>query len=230
MEVWGLMHIGLIGGIAPASTVFYYQGLVKAHSELGLKMALTIAHADVGILLENFLRNAKLEQAEVFSHHVDQLKSGGVEAVAVTSFGGHFCIDALKAISSLPIIDAVSVLDAHFHQNGIKRVGVIGTRAVMETKLYGGISSAEIITPSTEQYDLIQDTYIAMAMAGFPSKEQKSFFHNLGRNLCVEAGVDAVLLGGTDLFLAFGENKVDFPIIDGASVHIEEISKLSMGR
>lgn len=222
------MHIGLIGGIAPASTVFYYQGLVKAHSEQGLKMALTIAHADVGILLENFLKNAQLEQAEIFSNHVDQLKAGGVEAVAVTSLGGHFCIDALKAVSSLPIIDAISVLNTYFHQNGIKRVGVIGTRAVMETKLYGGISSADIITPSTDQYDLIQDTYIAMAMAGLASEKQKSFFHNLGRRLCVKAGADVVLLGGTDLFLAFGESQVDFPVIDGASVHIEEISKVSM--
>ena len=47
------MHIGLIGGIGPASTVFYYQGLVKSHAVQSKKMALTISHADD--LLPNFL-------------------------------------------------------------------------------------------------------------------------------------------------------------------------------
>lgn len=222
------MHIGLIGGIGPASTVFYYQGLVKSHAEQGKRLALTIANADTGVLVGNMVKNAKAEQARIFATYVDQLKAGSAEAVAVTSLGGHFCIKELKAISSLPIIDAVSVLNVYFQKSGIKRVGVIGTRAVMESKLYGGISSAEIIAPVPDQYDLIHDTYIAMAKARVASEEQKSFFHTLGRNLCREAGVDVVLLGGTDLFLAFGDNAPDFPVLDGASVHIEGISRLSM--
>lgn len=222
------MHIGLIVGIGPASTVFYYQGLVESHAEQDKRLELTIANADAGILVKNLSLNAKMEQAEIFSKYVDQLQAGDVDALAVTSLGGHFCIDELKAISNLPVIDAIAVLDSYFFKNGIGRVGVVGTRAVMETKLYGGISSAEIIAPPAELFDEIHETYIAMALTGFSSAKQKSFFHKLCRTLCTEAGVDAVLLGGTDLFLAFGDNEADFPVLDGASIHIEEISRLSM--
>ena len=33
-------------------------------------------------------------------------------------------------------------------KRGLKRIGMLGTRMVMETRSYGGIASAEIISPS----------------------------------------------------------------------------------
>jgi aspartate racemase len=35
------MHIGLIGGIGPAATEFYYRHLVRAHASAGRWMELT---------------------------------------------------------------------------------------------------------------------------------------------------------------------------------------------
>ncbi len=58
------MHIGLIGGIGPAATEFYYRGLVKAHSSAEKVMELTIVHADVRDLLRNLSAGAAREQSE----------------------------------------------------------------------------------------------------------------------------------------------------------------------
>ena len=41
------MHIGLIGGIGPAATEFYYRNLVRAHAAANRAMELTIVHADM---------------------------------------------------------------------------------------------------------------------------------------------------------------------------------------
>jgi aspartate/glutamate racemase len=41
------MHIGLIGGIGPAATEFYYRGLVARHAASGTHLELTIDHADL---------------------------------------------------------------------------------------------------------------------------------------------------------------------------------------
>ena len=41
------MHIGLIGGIGPAATEYYYRGLIARHTRSGTALDLTIAHADV---------------------------------------------------------------------------------------------------------------------------------------------------------------------------------------
>ena len=47
------MHIGLIGGIGPAATDFYYRGLIERHVASGIPLELTIAHADVREMSRN---------------------------------------------------------------------------------------------------------------------------------------------------------------------------------
>ena len=42
-----------------------------------------------------------------------------------------------------------------------------------------------------------------------------------GRALCEKQGADVVLLGGTDLFLAFDGFDPGFPVIDAALVHVD---------
>jgi aspartate racemase len=39
--------LGLIGGLGPSATVYYYRGLLAAHQAAGKAARLLIAHADV---------------------------------------------------------------------------------------------------------------------------------------------------------------------------------------
>ena len=39
------MHIGLIGGIGPAATEYYYRGLIERHTRANTPLELTIVHA-----------------------------------------------------------------------------------------------------------------------------------------------------------------------------------------
>jgi aspartate racemase len=39
--------LGLIGGLGPAATVYYYRGLIAAHAKAGFTPRMLIAHADV---------------------------------------------------------------------------------------------------------------------------------------------------------------------------------------
>ena len=64
------MHIGLIGGIGPAATEFYYRNLVKVHKNAGKMMELTIMHADTETLIGNMMRGANGTQAEIFARYV----------------------------------------------------------------------------------------------------------------------------------------------------------------
>jgi len=41
--------LGLIGGLGPSATVYYYRGLLAAHQAAGKAARLLIAHADVKI-------------------------------------------------------------------------------------------------------------------------------------------------------------------------------------
>ena len=52
------MQIGLIGGIGPAATDFYYRRLIATFAAQKTPLELTIAHADTPTLLGNLGRNA----------------------------------------------------------------------------------------------------------------------------------------------------------------------------
>jgi aspartate racemase len=220
------MHIGLIGGIGPAATDFYYRGLIDRHVAAGVPLECTIAHADVREMSRNLNNKTPGKQAAIFAGLIARLKAAGAEAAAVTSMGGHFCINELLPISPLPLVHGIHAVDAAIRTSGLKKIGVLGTRTVMETRLYGGVSSAELIAPEGEMFGLVGDTYSAMATIGKVTDAQREVFVSAGRALC-KRGAEAIMLGGTDLFLAFTGSEPPFPLVDCADIHVDAIFKRS---
>ena len=47
--------------------------------------------------------------------------------------------------------------------------------------------------------------------------------------LLKDKGAQAILLGGTDLVLAYDERTSDFPLIDCAGIHADAIARLAIG-
>ena len=223
------MHIGLIGGIGPAATEFYYRGLIERHARAGTAPDLTIVHADVREMARNLANDARQAQAEIFARLIQRLAAAGAELAAVTSMGGHFCIRELMAIAPLPLLNAIPEVDAAIRQRNLKTVGIIGTRNVMESGLYGGITAARIVRPEGEALEQVHSAYIAMAGEGRVTDEQRSVFFSVGRQLCEAQGAEAVVLGGTDLFLAFAGQDCGFPVLDCADVHVDALYRRSVG-
>ena len=222
------MHLGLVGGIGPAATEYYYRGLVKAYATADKKLELTIVHADAQTLLDNLARGDTQRQADIFLKFVERLMAAGADAAVITSLAGHFCIEELKDKSPLPIIDALPELDNYFASENVTRLGLLGTQGVMESHLYGGVTSVDLVLPQGDDLKLVHENYIAIAMSGMATGRQKEFFHNIAWRICKEQGADAVALVGTDLFLAFDDPGYDYRVIDCAQVHINALVASSL--
>jgi aspartate racemase len=98
------MHIGLIGGIGPAATDFYYRRLISTFASKKAALELTIVHADTRTLLGNLTSNDAATQVAIYMKLTNRLAAAGAECVAITSVAGHFCVDAFKASSVLPVV------------------------------------------------------------------------------------------------------------------------------
>ena len=222
------MHMGLIGGIGPAATEFYYRGLIDRHARSNTALDLTIVHADVLEISRNLATCNPRRQAEVFAPLLGRLAAAGAQLAAVTSMGGHFCIRELEPLSPLPLLNALPQVDAAIKRKGFKTVGIIGTRMVMETRLYGAISSAAVVVPEGDEFEAVQQNYSDMAIAGRVNDGQRRVFFAAGDHLCRNQGAEGVLLGGTDLFLAFQGQECGFPVLDCADVHVEALYQRSL--
>src|SRR6185437_6412939 len=73
------MHIGLIGGIGPAATEYYYRGLIERYARSGITLDLTIVHADVQEMARNLASGAAQVQAEIFARLIRRLAAAGAE-------------------------------------------------------------------------------------------------------------------------------------------------------
>jgi aspartate racemase len=221
------MHIGLIGGIGPAATEFYYRGLIDRHARANTSPELTIVHADVREMTRNLSRGDAARQAEAFAPLTQRLAEAGAELVAVTSMGGHFCIRELMARSPVAILNAIPEVAAEIGRRGLKRIGILGTRMVMETRLYGALASASVLIPEGEDLHEVHKAYAEMASVGRVSQAQRAVFFSAGEALYRQRGAEVILLGGTDLFLAFQGEDCQFPILDCADIHVEALYQKS---
>ena len=223
------MHIGLIGGIGPAATVVYYQRLCARMRELNAPLELTIVQADVNTLIRNNLADRRDEQATVYAALIDRLKAAGAECVGITSLGGHFCFDETARIASLPLVSAVAPLDAHFAAEGIRCVGLLGTRVVMRTRLYGQLHQTRAVARD-DDIERLGQMYQDVAVSGVCTDEQRAAFFEAGRRMVQEQGADAIVLAGTDLGLAFDGRETGYRVIDALDVHVALLADLAADR
>jgi aspartate racemase len=193
----------------------------------GEPLELTLVQADIHTLIRNNLADKRAEQAEIYARLIDRLKAAGAECAAITSLGGHFCFDETVALSSLPLVSAVAPLDAHFAEQGFGTVGLLGTRVVMRTRLYGQLQRTRAIALDDRIEELGQ-LYQEMAVAGTCDAANRARFLDAGAQM-MAAGAQAVVLAGTDLNLAFDGQDPGYPVIDALDVHVAVLADLASG-
>ena len=221
------MHIGLIGGIGPAATLVYYQRLCAEMAARGARLELTIVQADIHELIANNLADRRVEQAVIYAGLIDRLRAAGADCAAITSLGGHFCFDETVARSSLPLVSAVWPLDAFFAAERIGTVGLLGTRVVMRTRLYGQLQRTRAIALD-EEIETLGQLYQEMAVAGVCDGATRARFLDAGQRLA-DQGAEAVVLAGTDLNLAFDGQETPYRVIDALDVHVALLADLASG-
>jgi aspartate racemase len=218
------MHIGLIVGIGPAATDFYYRQLIAASARAGKDLELTMAHADTPTLLRHQAQGNAQAQVDIYCRLTERLQRAGIAQVAVTSIAGHFCIDAFKAVSPVPVIDLLDVIKIEVKRRGLRRVGLLGTRVVMQSRFYGVLDGVDVIAPA-DDLTAVHDAYVAMASAGVATAAHREVFFRAGRALSTTHGCETILLAGTDLALVFGKGvEPGFEVLDCAEAHAAAIA------
>lgn len=220
------MHIGLIGGIGPAATVVYYHSLVAQMRSRGVPLELTLVQAEASDLVRNNREGNLDAQAAIYARLIDRLKAAGADCAAITSIGGHFCFEETLKLSSLPLISAISPLDAYFASQGLTKIGLLGTVGVMSSKLYGQLVVTDAVAP-LDGLETVGQTYSDMAVSGACTDAARALFFKAGKRMIEDQGADAIVLAGTDLGLAFHGQHPGYKVIDALDAHVDLLAKLA---
>jgi aspartate racemase len=213
----------MIVGIGPAATDYYYRMIISEMRQRGKDLQLTMVHADAPTLLGNQTTENTTAQVRIYLELAHRLKAAGAQCIAITSIAGHFCSEAFSKTSPLPIIDMIGAVKTQLRSKKYERVGLIGTKGVMQTRFYGFLQDFDVVAPEDEMLHLVHDAYASMAASGRVTDAQRATFFEAGAGLVSKQAVEAVLLAGTDLVLAFKGHNPGFAYLDCAEAHAKTI-------
>ncbi len=216
---------GLIGGLGPPSTVHYYKALADAHAARGLAARMFLAHADMDHALSFVAAGDRMGLARYLASLLHSLAAAGATFAAVSAVTPHLCMSELRELSPLPLVDIVDVLIHRLRERRVSRVALLGTRFTMESRLFGRLEGLDVVDLAPQDVGEVHRVYLSIASDGRASPADTAYLKDLCRKLHEGAGVQAVVIAGTELSLVLREGEEAFPLVDCAKAHVEAITK-----
>jgi aspartate racemase len=116
--------VGLVGGLGPAATIYYYNALLRAHADLAAKADIVVIHADVTHVLGLVRDGDTLGLARYLAGFIERLGAAGATLAAVAAVTPHICAPALQELSPLPLVSIVDVIRDGLKQRGLNRIAL----------------------------------------------------------------------------------------------------------
>lgn len=224
------MKFGIVGGIGPASTVDYYNGIIQKYLEVrGTYPELVIDSVDMNRMCGYFDNKDYNNALSMLVSSIYNLKNAGAEYAAIASNTPHIIFDEISRYSPLPIISIVEETCKNIAANGFKKVLVLGTGFTMKSEFYTkslmkyGI---EAITPRIDDIEKLQSIIFPNLENGIVVNEDKAKMISISESYIKEFNAEAVVLGCTEIPLMIKEGDMSVPVVNTTQIHIDAISKL----
>jgi aspartate racemase len=214
---------GVIGGLGPPSTVYYYNALLEAHAARTVPARLFIAHADLDHAVRFVVSGDRVALAEYLASLIRPLAAAGAEFVGMAAVTAHLCIPELTAISPIPVIDIIDVLVRRLEAQKAKRVAFLGNRFTMSSRLFGRLHDYDLIDLPGPVQDEVNRIYMSIVQNGRAAPADGDYLKALCERLYLHDGADAVISGGTEFSLVLREGELDAPLIDCAKAHVRAL-------
>jgi aspartate racemase len=215
--------IGLVGGLGPAATIYYYNALLRAHAELGAKPDIVVVHADVTHVLGRVRDGDILGLARYLAGFVERMRAAGATIAAVPAVTPHTCAPHLQELSPLPLVSIVDVIRDGLKQRGWNRIALFGTRFVIKTDLFDALSDFELIRPRGDEVDVINAIYLELVASARASEAQADRLRTIANEIMERERLDAIVLAGTELALIGDWQDLKPHILSSADLHVAEL-------
>lgn len=224
-----MKKIGLVGGLGPASTVYYYLGLIKrCQSQNGADTypKIVVDSADMSEHTEAFEKNDYDKICKLLLKSLADLKAAGAELAAITANTEHIVWNKICGRFPLPVISIVDAAVDEIKRGGYKRVLILGTEFTMRSGIYSEeLKKCGIIPviPDHNDMKLLGGLIYPNLENGIVIENDRKMIISLAERYIKAHKTDAVLLGCTELPLAVKSGDLSVPVLNTADIHINEI-------
>ncbi|HEX6845720.1 MAG TPA: amino acid racemase [Chitinophagaceae bacterium] len=216
--------IGLIGGLTYVSTIEYYRYLNQLANEKlgGCETVEVIIHsvnfgeikrftdADDWKKLFEIMRNAAIE-----------LENAGAGCLLIGANTMHKIADEIQTAIKIPVIHIAEAVAKEVRKEGLKKVGLLGTKYTMQPGFYTDHlveNGIEAIIPRQEDVDFLNYTIYNEFSRNLFLPETKSRYLKIISTL-KEKGAGGMILGCTEIPILLEGYNSDIPLFDTIKIH-----------
>jgi aspartate racemase len=219
--------LGIIGGIAPESTIEYYRSIVAAYRRRRPGAGYPHILID-SIDLDRLLALVGAGELEALTawlcDELGRLERAGARIALLASNTPHIVFEELRRRSPVPLISIVEAAAGEAAAAGMKRVGLFGTRFTMRGGFYPAAFARfgiEVVLPDDADLDLVHEKYVTELIEGVFLPETRKAFLAVVERMRRKSAIDGVILGGTELPLLLRGVESAVSLLDTSRIHAE---------
>jgi aspartate racemase len=229
-----MQTIGLIGGMSWHSTVEYYRVINELVAER------RGGHASARVVLQSLdfaeVRECQVEgdwagAGRLLATAAQDCERSGADLVLICTNLMHRVADDVQAAIDVPLLHIADAIAERARAEGWSRLGVLGTRWVMEEDFYLGRLArhglgVEVPGPAdrTEADRVIFDELTR----GIVRDESRATYAGILSRLA-DQGAEAVVLGCTEIELLVRPEDAPLPVLDSMRTHAEAAAAVALG-
>ncbi|MFC1878876.1 aspartate/glutamate racemase family protein [Chloroflexota bacterium] len=226
--------IGLIGGMSWESSIEYYriinetvrQKLGGLHSSKSVMVSVDFAE------IEELQQTGRWEEAtQIMVNTALQIESGGANFLLICTNTMHrMAPQVIKAIK-IPLLHIADATAARVKEEGIRTIGLLGTRYTMEEDFYSGRLQDKhgltVLLPDEPGRKNVHRIIYNELVQGIIKQESKQEYIKIIHNLSKQ-GAEGIILGCTEIGLLVQQKDSPLPVFDTARIHAEAAVEMAL--
>lgn len=226
--------IGLLGGMSWESTQSYYRILNE-----GIKARLGGLHsAQICLYSVDFAPIEQLqhagnwpETARILSQAASNIEAAGADFLMIGTNTMHKVADEIEAAVQIPLLHIADATAEKLLADNIHHVGLLGTRFTMEEDFYKGRLQEKygirVTVPNLTDRESVHRIIYQELCQGIIRPESREIYQQVVDKLH-QQGVQAVILGCTEIALLIQQKDTNVPLYDTTSIHAEKAVEWSL--
>lgn len=133
--------LGVIGGLGPAASSFYYKGIIEhtlADCDQDHIDMIILSHATMPDRTKAIETGDDGELIKLLQQDIRALEALGAQNIAIPCNTSHYYFEQMQSVTNVPIIHMVreSVRYAVSHYANVKKIGIMGTDGTIDSGIY----------------------------------------------------------------------------------------------
>ena len=226
--------IGLLGGMSWESTLSYYKIINETTKEnLGKLHSAKIAMISVDFEpIEVLQHKGDWEgTAEILAQEAVNIQKAGADFLVICTNTMHKVAPLIEKKIDIPILHIADATAQALVEDGIKKVGLLGTAFTMEQEFYKNRLienfDLEVEVPNREDRQIVHKIIYEELCLGLIKNESKKEYLRIIEQL-TKNGCEAIILGCTEIALLVKQENTKTPLYDTASIHAKAAVKQAL--